>query len=419
MAKVIIPVIMLALACAAQADVFEYSLNQSELPHSYTRTFSFFYTNESVTYAVQGNASLDKPNISLSTDNMVDNVTANVELPLSTPPGRYDYFVSFTNNISNLTDLHEFIFNILQDTSLYNLSNITPIINVSNKTFIYPPYYDALLPINNTEYLDFYAQKGALIDIICGPYLTCPNNVFFMPTTDEHYIYTLYVNLPKNLTPGEYRSFANITTNTSWGAYWFHFKILSTPVVVREIVYNMSGDINKSIEDMSEEELMEFLSLMENLSRRRLLEYQAIKDKQVEREIIEKNVTVQQPVILSEMDQHIVKLCVETSEELKKKVNADLEERTQLRRDVTVCQSQKTETEGMVDQLNHTMFNMSLDHQANMQMFNASMHVNNFILDKHMTTMIFWSTLISVSLAAGLVVSWKLAHPYGGNILKR
>jgi hypothetical protein len=181
----------------------------------------------------------------------------------------------------------------------------------------------------------------------------------------------------------------------------------------------MTGDINKSLEDMSEEELIEFLSLMENLSRRRLLEYQAIKDKKTDVQIIEKNVTVPQPVILSEMDQHIVKLCVETSEELKKKVNADLEERTQLRRDVAVCQSQKAETDGMVNQLNGTLFNMSLDHHANMQMFNASMHVNNFILDKHMTTMIFWVTFISASLAVGLVVTWKLAYPYGGNLFKR
>jgi hypothetical protein len=418
MAKAI-PAVMFLLLPLVSAVQYEIDLNQSELPHSYSRTFNFFYLNESVTYTVSGNISFDKPTVSISPEQIVDNLTVSLDLPLSTPPGQYSYSVLLANNNSNGANIsYEFIFNILQDASLYNISNITPIINVTNKTFIYPPYYDALLPINTTEYIDFYAQNGTLIEILCGPYLACPNNVFFMPTTDEHYVYTLYVNLPKNMTPGDYQSYVNITTNSSWGAYKFHFKILSTPVVIKEIVYNMTGDINKSIEDMSEEELMEFLTYMENLSRRRLLEWQAIQDKQVETKIVEKNVTVQQPVILSEMDQHIVKMCVETGEALKGKVNADLEERNQLRRDNAVCQSQKSETEAMVGQLNGTMFNMSLDHQANMQMFNATMHANNFVWDKRKTKLVFWSTLISISFAAGLVVAWKQAHPYQGSIFK-
>jgi hypothetical protein len=217
------------------------------------------------------------------------------------------------------------------------------------------------------------------------------------------------------MTPGSYNSYVNITTNSTWGAYRFEFTILPTPVVIQEVRYNMSGE---NLSDLNLEQLMRIWEAFGNDSYRKLQEYQAIKDKEVQKEIVEKNVTVLEPVLLREMDQHIVKLCVETNEALMGKVNADLEERNMLRRDLGVCQGHGLDKDAMIVGLNDTIVNITLEHQAMMELSNATLYANNYVLDRRKTRIIFWTTLISITFVSGLVVAWKLSHPYSGNIIK-
>lgn len=267
--------------------------------------------------------------------------------------------------------------------------------------------YQGDLPQSGTRDYTIKTQPGEIMYLDCGEYLTCSHKNI---TTTNFTTFSVTYLLQAGMAIGTYRSYVKINTsyNTSMSIN-YTFQITESQV---QVIYQ-DLSLNRSLENMTPEELVDFYEKMQSISNEAINKLNAAnKSKDI---VVEKNVTQYVAVNEDDIAQKVMELLWSENSEYAAKMykdNSELRQRNSELEQMMIETRQEVNTTiaKKLDELNALERNMT-DAQVTLEEYDSALKEAFFVWNKTKLIKVILIILGMTIIIGGYFYIDKKAHP--------